>query len=300
MAFERDWDETTPNDTTEANQIDDFNRNVRKDLRERLAVDHSFTSSDTGKSVGEGQLGMHKQVTLIETADIGTGAEGQPILGAQTVSGKAELLFTDEDDNDIQVTAAGNIGGASIELLAGKDLLGSATSDITITDKFTVAGATGNTVVAGTLDVTGIMTTTAASVLGDGSTLAAATESGDGDRTIADKAYVDSFVGSSYRLVDVDGTPTKVFAKYLTGLLDADDTTEVAHGVSTALTKILAVTVAAFEDSADNGYSVIGIRDANIPNSRINVFFDATYVVFKNVGSNYQGNGYKIKVEYIL
>ena len=47
----------------------------------------------------------------------------------------------------------------SITLGAGADLIGSATSDITInTDKFTVAGATGNTVIAGTLGVTGAAT----------------------------------------------------------------------------------------------------------------------------------------------
>lgn len=107
MAFERDWDETTPTDQTEANQIDDFNRNLRKDLRERLAVDHVFTSSDTGQSVGEATLGNHSQVTLVEAADIGTGAEAKPILGGQTVGGKPELTYTDEDDNDVQMTAEG-------------------------------------------------------------------------------------------------------------------------------------------------------------------------------------------------
>jgi hypothetical protein len=39
--------------------------------------------------------------------NLGTGAEGKPILGAQTVGGKAELVFTDEDDNDVQLTKAG-------------------------------------------------------------------------------------------------------------------------------------------------------------------------------------------------
>lgn len=48
-----------------------------------------------------------------------------------------------------------------VTLGAGDDLIGSATSDITInTDKFTVAGATGNTLVAGTFAVTGVSTLT--------------------------------------------------------------------------------------------------------------------------------------------
>ena len=96
----------------------------------------------------------------------------------------------------LTVTSASTFNG-SITLGAGDDLLLSTTSDITISgNTFTVAGATGNTLVAGTLDVTGVLTTTAAAVLGDGSTLAAATESGDGDRTIADKKYVEDTAAS--------------------------------------------------------------------------------------------------------
>lgn len=54
-----------------------------------------------------------------------------------------------------------------VTLGAGDDLIGSSTSNITFnTDKFTVAGATGNTVVAGTLNVTGLITATAG-VTGD-------------------------------------------------------------------------------------------------------------------------------------
>lgn len=85
------------------------------------------------------------------------------------------------DDNRISVDTSGNtiIGGnldvagtttftggttfnGGVTLGAGDDLIGSSTSDIAInTDKFTVAGATGNTVVAGILAVgvaTGVLT----------------------------------------------------------------------------------------------------------------------------------------------
>lgn len=48
---------------------------------------------------------------------------------------------------------------SGVTLGAGEDLIGSSTSDITInTDKFTVAGASGNTVIGGTLWVTGKIT----------------------------------------------------------------------------------------------------------------------------------------------
>ncbi len=73
----------------------------------------------------------------------------------------------------------------------GDDLIGSATSDITInTDKFTVAGASGNTVVAGTLNVTGVAT------LGDGSLLATSAAP-TVDAGIANKKYVDDNAGST-------------------------------------------------------------------------------------------------------
>lgn len=57
-------------------------------------------------------------------------------------------------------TFAQNItANGGLTLGAGDDLIGSSTSDITFnTNKFTVAGATGNTLVAGTLDVTGAQT----------------------------------------------------------------------------------------------------------------------------------------------
>ncbi len=101
---------------------------------------------------------------------------GTEVSAADT--GEHTDITTDSIVNAGTMTNAGTLG---------------VTGDFSVnTNKFTVTAASGNTLVAGTLDVTGIMTTTAASVLGDGSTLAAATESGDGDRTIADKAYVDS------------------------------------------------------------------------------------------------------------
>jgi hypothetical protein len=54
-------------------------------------------------------------------------------------------------------TATGLItANGGVTLGAGDDLIGSSTSDITFnTNKFTVAGATGNTVIAGTLNTTG-------------------------------------------------------------------------------------------------------------------------------------------------
>jgi hypothetical protein len=79
-------------------------REFKTQNREILEVDHDYPS--TGQSDTAGQ---HKKVTLQEQADLGTGATGVPILGAQTIDDKPELVYTDEDDNDIQMTKAGKI-----------------------------------------------------------------------------------------------------------------------------------------------------------------------------------------------
>jgi len=68
---------------------------------------------------------------------------------AITVTGTATFAET-------AVFTSGITSNGNVTLGAGDDLIGSATSDITInTDKFTVAGATGNTVVGGTLTCNG-------------------------------------------------------------------------------------------------------------------------------------------------
>ncbi len=79
-----------------------------------------------------------------------------------------QLLVVDASADSVEIgtTTQGNIvkiNSTGVNLQASMDLIGSATSDITFnTDKFTVAGATGNTVVAGTLTVTGATTQTGA------------------------------------------------------------------------------------------------------------------------------------------
>ena len=76
----------------------------------------------------------------------------------------------------ITASAGMTTAGGSVTLGAGDDLIGSSTSDITInTDKFTVAGATGNIVVAGTSNLKGVTT------LASGSTI---DDDGGGDLTI--------------------------------------------------------------------------------------------------------------------
>lgn len=102
------WDKDKPAGSEALSDSDDLIRANNAAIETAIDQDHDFTTGGT-------QTGKHNQVSLIEAADIGTGAEGLPILGAQTASGKAELTFTDEDDNDIQITSGGSILSASLD-----------------------------------------------------------------------------------------------------------------------------------------------------------------------------------------
>lgn len=108
MAFTKVWAEDQPAATGELILGDDAIRDTRIALRERLAVDHNFKADETGDAF----IGRHNKVSFIEQAALGTGAEGKPILGAQTADGKAELVYVDEDDNKIQMTKGGVVNAA--------------------------------------------------------------------------------------------------------------------------------------------------------------------------------------------
>ena len=99
------FDVTTPAGSDNPTQGDDRIRELKDAIQEREDVDHYWEK--VGNIVDTDDVGYHRQCTFIEAADIGTGASGRPILGAQTVSGKPELMYTDEDDNDIQITDGG-------------------------------------------------------------------------------------------------------------------------------------------------------------------------------------------------
>jgi len=108
------WVETDPAGGSDISLGDNAIRTAKAQIREVVAVDHEFASNQTADTAGQ-----HKKVTLQEQADLGTGAVDATILGSQTISGKGELVYTDEDDNDIQITKAGALAGSTAaELLA--------------------------------------------------------------------------------------------------------------------------------------------------------------------------------------
>ena len=102
----------------------------------------------------------------------------------------ATLLASDRTFAGATTFTGAVTANGGITLGADDDLIGSATSDITwATNKFTVAGATGNTLVAGTLDVTGVAT------VGDGS-LTKTSAAPSTDAMIANKKYVDDQIAA--------------------------------------------------------------------------------------------------------
>jgi hypothetical protein len=106
------------------------------------------------------------------------------------------------------------------------------------------------------------------------------------------KAYVDTERKSS-----VNGVQTKVYTKYITGVLDNDDETIVAHGISGGVTSILNISVMCgdgtrllFTENFLNGNADVGY----------NATVDDTSIYIRNVGSDLRTHGYKIKIDYIV
>lgn len=124
--------------------------------------------------------GYAKGCYFIDT-DVVTGTSGVYFNKGTNLSCVFELApvastgtFTTVDASGLITAEAGILSNDDITLGAGDDLVGSATSNILInTNKFTVAGATGNTVIAGTASVAGLLTATAGI---DGKVIFAGTE----------------------------------------------------------------------------------------------------------------------------
>lgn len=129
----------------------------------------------------------------------------------------------------------------------------------------------------------------------DGAVLEAATEPADGDRTIADAAFVkaNGFPG-------IDGTPTAVTTIYLTGSLDADDSTDVAHGIDVGGgSVILHVSAMVNDGTADWWVSDINVDSTTaVDSQRFELNVGATAVKFRHVGSTFQSQSFVVKIDF--
>lgn len=182
-----------------------------------LGQDHEFSTGGTNS-------GNHEVLTMEEEASAGASSTDEGHLQVIDGGSQPEMAYTSEDGDELQFTKDGDLyssdnlvvdgtstltgaigAAASITLGAGADLIGSSTSDITFnTNKFTVAGDTGNTLIAGTLDVTGATEITGVATLGDGSLLKTSAAPST-DAMIANKKYVDDTTA----FADYDATNPK-------------------------------------------------------------------------------------------
>ena len=171
----------------------------------------------------------------------------------------------------------------------------------TLTNTGTIT-ASGAITVGTTLDVTGNIDPTTYETTNGGFLDEDAMGSDANDKVASQqsiKAYIATLVGSSYRLISVNGTPVKVYTKYFTGTLDADDATQFAHGVASGKTKIYSVTFVA-EDGTDGFWQTADMRDVEQGGRKASVRYDDSNIYFINVGSELRGHGYKVKIDYIL
>src|SRR3990167_7382738 len=91
------WDETVPVDGTTANQIDDYDRDLRVGVRSRMAFEHEWPSSQAATNQG----GKHKYITLQNQA-------AKPTVSGTQVAAvycKTSALFFEETAGvEIQLT----------------------------------------------------------------------------------------------------------------------------------------------------------------------------------------------------
>ncbi len=230
-------------------------------LETAIAQDHEFSTGGTNS-------GKHEVLTMEEETSAGASSTNE--LHVQAIdggSGQPEFAITSEDGDELQMTKDGDLyssdnlvvvgtstlGGAvtangGITLGAGDDLIGSATSDITFnTDKFTVAGDTGNTLVAGTLDVTGEATVGS---LADGTALTTSAAP-SADAEVANKKYVDDSVKG-----DISGNAEFVVKAW--GLITHPTTVTVSGNISSVSNPSTGVYIVSWDTNfATANYAVV-------------------------------------------
>lgn len=275
--FNQTYDTATPAGTDDPSEADDRMREIKAAVQERLAVDHKF--SLTGTEVSASDTGEHVKITFnVSLAD-----PTQVASKAHLYMKDDELVYQDDTNTALPITSGGGFAGGNVN---------------------------GNRTITGKLDVDGNIDPTTYETT-NGGFLNSDSMAGASDNTVASSDSIVKYTTldsggvlmhdaeGAFNNADVDSTKTKVYTKYLTGTLDSDSTTNVSHGVSSAVTKILAVTVMAF-DGVNNSWSVAGFRETDVTATSFRSSFDATNVIIGEVGSNLQGEAYRVKVDYIL
>lgn len=104
MAFNQEWNETTPSGAENPNLGDNRIREFKEAIRERLAEDHAFYSDEAGKV----NVGHHKQVMLVEQAGDSVTVEDELALYCKNLDGQPELYCRPQSaGTPIQITKEG-------------------------------------------------------------------------------------------------------------------------------------------------------------------------------------------------
>ena len=156
------WNKDKPSSSTSLRNSNPEMLANQSALETSFGAHHEFSTGGTNS-------GDNLRIKFNAPISTPTNAANKLFIYGKDVSSVIEAHILDESGNELQITSGGDLFSSagltvtsastfngSITLGAGDDLIGSSTSDITFnTNKFTVAGATGNTVVGGTFDVTG-------------------------------------------------------------------------------------------------------------------------------------------------
>ena len=289
MAWSRDWDESTPvGSTTNASDIDLWLRYLQIDTAERMeSMFYGFNDSSSTApedAYGVKHLKLYPQTSPTSVANFG-------FLFGKDASSKIELHYLDEGGDEVQLTSGGYLclGSGLIAnntYIKGRNVASSANINmirVTDSDNLQLGKPT-------ILPDTSQTASNAAPI---------------SDTHLPNKKYVDdqlaAIVGSSYHLIDIDGTPTKVYTKYLTGTNDSTSPDTKAHGVSTALTKILSVTGVFENPDVGSLYKAYPNPQgsAGAGGAEFYLTFDATNI---NIyyGSDLNGGKFRLKIDYIL
>lgn len=198
--FSDTYDTATPGGGDSPTEADDRMREIKAAVQQRENVDHYWPL--TGTEVSDADAGEHRKVLFHEPiAATPTVASNHGDLRLKDVAAKAELHWTDEDENEVQLTTAGSMGGSSTTI-AGQSLTVSGSANLGISSESTTAGSSLRLFDNGTTGGQEAVLTRTSDVLvlsnggGDNRLGTATSAATANDRQIADKGYVDTQVAA--------------------------------------------------------------------------------------------------------
>lgn len=121
MAWTDTYDTNTPDgDADSPQEADDRIREVKAAVQERENVDHYWPL--TGTQVSDTEAGEHRKVTMHAPISTPANVANKMFVYGKDVGGKIELHVEDEDGNEVQITSAGKILSASLDMKDEDDL----------------------------------------------------------------------------------------------------------------------------------------------------------------------------------